>query len=518
MAAGDLISPRVEVYWGESNLTSYLLEGAAQAAPIVYNVTCQLQEGNSNPTGSMEWEPTGPAFKVYEDFIKTKLQEQIVVKFYYLGGRSIPMYFVWAGQTITYGTDMKIVIDLKSELDGMVNATPRSTSSANKDEKSIDKLSQTTNLAKQHNINPELLRLSDTAKKDMSEASIKAMHTTNQTYAEAVNNLVQSNGNVIFPNSIGGPNMSVHTPWSYKGEAKTVLQEPKPDQVDPKVRYGYLLGPSMYSTIERKYQWTPPQQTNTNQPGGKAKPTKGKKKNQSSVTTVDPATGTKTVVTTSAPVGGYQDVTTKTTRKEGGKTITTEETKTVPANTRNAESSAVGGTGAPGASQGRINPGIRNDEDKVGTEKQKLLNDENAAKISVNTFMIPALTGIKPGDVMYIPSLGSSPDLFMEDWVVRGVTYTQTDGGVTLSIEGSRWFGNSELMQKDPAKPWIEKALKLNADPTLAKWQEYAWSLQGLPPESAPVATSTQPALPVPATPAQQAEAEFSTTRTANVA
>lgn len=476
--AGDLIIPRCEVFWGKTSLTSFLLPGASQAAPIVYNVTCQLQEGNSNPTASMEWEPSGPAFAEYEKFLKESLQEQIVIKYYYLGGRSIPMYFVWAGQTITYGTDMKIVIDLKSELDGMVNATPRSTSSANKDEKPIDKLSQANNLAKQHGMNPDLVRFSETAKKDMEEAKIKAMHTSNQTYAEAVNNLAQSNGNVAFPNSIGGPNTTYHTPWSYKGEAKTKLEEPKPGQIDPKVRYGYLLGPSMYSTIERKYLWKPPQQTNTNQPGGKAKPTENKR----------------------------------------GKKKDDKPKPTTPQNTVQSQKSTQGGTGAPGASQGRVNPGIRNEEDKVGTEKQKLLNDENGSTISVTTFMVPALTGIKPGDIMFVPSLGSSSDLFMEDWVVRSVTYTQTDGGVNLSIEGSRWFGNSELMQKDPSKPWIAKARALNADPTLTKWQEYAWSLQGLPPESAPVATAAAaPALPVPSTPAQQAETEFSTTRTAAI-
>jgi hypothetical protein len=293
-------------------------------------------------------------------------------------------------------------------------------------------LSQITSLAKQYNMDPKLVPVSAVAKKDLETAKISSMNKSNSTFADAVNSLVQSNGNLLFPNNIGGPKMTVLTPWSYGGEAKTEVKVPDKKIPDTTVRYGYLLGPSMYNTIERKYQWTAPQQTNTNQAGGNAKPTKkGKDKS------------------------------------------------TTPPNTKKANQAATGGTAAPGTSQGRLHKGIKKQEDKVGVAKQKLLNDENAAKLSVTTMMVPALTGIKPGDILYVPSFGSASDLFIEDWVVHSVTYTQTDGGVNLSINAGRWFGNSELMQKDPAKPWIEKARTLNADPTLTKWQQYAWELAG---------------------------------------
>lgn len=436
--AGDLIIPRVKVTWAGEDLTAYQLDGSSQKAPIVYNITCQLQEGNSNPTGTMEWEPTGPAFAAYEKFLKDKLREKIIVTFYYLGGRELPLHFVWAGNSITYGTDMKITVDLKSELDGTVNAIPKSTSTANKDEKSIAKLDQSSVLTKQYGVDPKLIRYSKTAEKDMKTATIKNMHTQSQTFAEAANSLISSNGNVLFPNNIDGPNMTANTPWTYKGEAKTVVEEPKLGKIDPTVRYGFLLGPSMFSTIERKAQWKPPQQTNTNSVGGNAKPTPKQEKN-------------------SKPK------------------------PTTPAGNVKVQEAAAKGTAAPGASQGRLNKNLRNDKDEVGTAKQRLTQDENGSTLSVSTFMVPALTGVKPADILYVPSLGSAKTLFMEDWVVRSVTYTQTDGGVMLSIEGSRWFGNSELMQKDPAKPWVEKAKSYNADPTLGKWQEYAWTLQGQP-------------------------------------
>ena len=519
--AGNLIIPLVEVFWGKTNLTSYQLPGAVQAAPIVFNISSQLQDGNQNPTGSMEWEPTGPAFAVYENLLNTALDQQIIVRYYYPGGRSIPLVFVWAGQTITYGISMKIVIDLKSELDGLVNAAPRSTSSANKDEKPITKFEQTGILTKQFNVPDNLLQYSVVAKKDMTDAKIKSLNVTNQTYAETVNSLVQSNGNTLFPNNIGYAHMAVLTPWSYKGEAATEVKAPDPSKVDPLVRYGFLLGPSTISTIERRYTWAPPQQTNTNQ-AGKAQPTSrdkdnGKGKGKKVTTKVKNSDGSITSKTETTNKDGSVTISeSNTLKKSDGTTVKTDyPTKTVPANTANVNRSATGGTSAPGVSQGRLQPGVKNEEDKVGIEKQKLNNDENTAKLTVTTFMVPALTGVKPGDILYVPSLGSASDLFVEDWVVHGVTYTQTDGGVTLSIEGARWFGNFKLMQEKPAKSWIEKARVLNADPTLTKWQQYAWSLTAAP--SAAVATPTPSVLPVPANPVAQAQAEFSTTRTAAI-
>lgn len=513
--AGDLIFPRVEVFWGDLNLTSQTLPRAQQAAPIVFNVQAQLHDGNSNPTGSMEWEPTGPAFAIYEQCLKDRLQEQIVVKFYYLNGRSISLYFVWAGQSITYGETMKISVDLKSELDGMVNGVPRSTSSANKNEKPMSLVDQLTTLTKQYNMDPKLLLYSKIAKKDMETATIKSMNQPNTTYAQAVNSLVQSNGNILFPNNIGGVHMTALTPWSYSGESKTVVEAPTNKDPDTTIRYGYLLGPSMYVSIDRKYQWTPPQQTNTNQIGGNAKPTvKGKRKKSTSTKTTN-SDGSVTTVTVRQNRNGTVTKTETNRKKVGNKVETTTTQTTEPANTRNALSAATGGSAAPGVSQGRLKKGILNADDKVGVAKQKLLNDENAAKLSVTTMMVPALTGIKPGDILYVPSLSTATDLFMEDWVVRGVTYSQTDGGVNLSIEATRWFGNPALMQPTPAKPWIEKARDFNSDPTLGKWQQYAWALEPQTPAPAPVVAS--PALPVPATPAQQAQAEFSTTRTAAI-
>jgi hypothetical protein len=480
--SGSLIIPYVEVIWGETNLTHYQLPGATQPAPIVFNVAAQLQDGNQNPTGSMEWEPTGPAFAVYENLLNTSLDQQIVVRYFYPGGRSIPLVFVWAGQTITYGVTTKIVIDLKSELDGLVNAAPRSVSSASKDEKASTKFGEVGNLPKQFNVPENLVKYSKVAEKDMKEAKIKSINITNKTYAETVNSLTQSNGNTLFPNNIEYAHMVVLTPWSYKGEAKTKVEDPGNSKVDPTVRYGFLLGPSTISTIERRYVWSPPQQTNNNQVA-KAQPTgKGDKgKGVKPVTTVKTNADGSVVRTTTIKEsnGSATRITETITKRSDGTPVTVLKKDIIPANTARTNSSSSGGKSPPGVSQGTLQPGIKNEEDKVGTEKQKLNNEENTAKISVASFMVPALTGVKPGDILYVPSLGTAPDLFMEDWVVRSVSYNQTDGGVSLSIEGSRWFGNSSLMQKEAAKPWVAKARELNSDPTLTKWQQYAWSLTG---------------------------------------
>jgi len=458
--AGNLIIPLNEVYWGSYSLTAFTLPGASEKAPLVFNVTARLADGNTNPTGSMEWNPAAPAFNRYMQFLKESLDQQIVVKFFYPGGRFIALRFVWAGNSITYGNEMRVVVDLKSELDGLVNPTPRSVSS-NSPTESQESLGLVNSLQGMYGIqNKGILLFDPVAEADLKEAKIKAYNRQNQTYAQAVNTLTESNGNIIIATNYAKTvNLTIMSPWSYKGKdgnsgnSKTEVKRPgSTSEIDPTARYGYLLGPQLINTIERQYRWVPPQQSNNNIIGNTTQPV--------------------------APTNGAYPALPPPVSPPAPSTSGAQNTGT-PAPTAATNQSISGNATVPASSTRPTPSGVINDVDPVGTNKKKILNDEGACRLSVSTLMFPALVGIKPGDIVYVPSLGSEKDIFIEDWIVHGVTYTQTDGGVNLSIEGSRWFGNPDLMQKEPAKPWTALARSLNADPTFTKWQKYAWSLGG---------------------------------------
>ena len=93
--------------------------------------------------------------------------------------------------------------------------------------------------------------------------------------------------------------------------------------------------------------------------------------------------------------------------------------------------------------------------------------------------MCPLLTGIKPNDIVFIPSLKGD---FIEDWIVQDVGYNQSDGNVSVSIRGTRVFGIKNAMNGTAAKKFLQFAKDqglVGPNATLDAWDKYAWSLPG---------------------------------------
>ena len=444
--AGNLIIPRVEVYWGKTNLTMYG-EGdfSDDPQPLVYDVQVQLQDSNSNPTGSLSWNPSGAAWNVYQKFVSdtTKIQEQIVVRFFYANGKSVPFVFVWAGQQFSYGNDMSVHVTLKTELDGFTNATIRSIAQAyDKDTKFTDAASR---VQKQYGLDEykKLIRMSKQAEKDMGEATLKTYYAKDVTFGSAVSNLAEQNGNQVFANNIGQANNTILTPFSWEAqqdssevvEASASLQIP-----DTTIRYGYLLGPGIIDAIQRTMEWTQPQANTQNKPTPAVKP--------------EPKDPAKPSTSQQNPESNPQ------VQQKKAKKIT---------------------SSPQGSALASPNPGVQNASNPNGPKKQDLLNKEKGSTLSANMFMAPVLVGIKPGDIVYIPSLQTdAADTYIEDWIVTSVNYVQNDGEISVSVSASRPYGLGTLINEKAGKKWKEKARTLK---TLEDWAAYGWptNLQGLP-------------------------------------
>lgn len=429
--SGNLIFPRCEVYWGKVNLTSYNGTGGfPKNEPLVYNTEVHLEATNNSPTASMQWNPTGPAFSVYEEFIKSseKMKEQIVIRYFYANGKSIAFVFLWSGQSISFGNDMSVTVRMRSELDGLVNANIRST--AIPQQKSY--LEATKNLEKLYALQgKKILAYNQVAKKDLQKAKIDNAYGNDLTFGGNVANLVKQNGNIPFAHNIGRPGIVVFAPFSFSKEEQVFdgAKIPIQKNPDPTKRYGYLLGPSIINTITRESEWKAPQQTKTNTPN----------------------TQTKAIKPGSTSSSATQNPQTK--QQENVK-----------------ESSKR--TSAPlGTAVARPNPGISNKENKIGVDKQNALEEENTARLTMGTFLCPVLVGLKPHDILYIPSLTGD---YIEDWIVQTVDYNQTDGGVDISVSATRIQGLGVPMNEKAAKPFMQKAKQLT---TLEAWDAYAWTL-----------------------------------------
>jgi hypothetical protein len=446
--SGNLIIPRVEVYWGKTNLTMYT-EGdfADDPQPLVYDAQVQLQASQSNPTGGFSWNPSGPAWNVYQKFISDpeKIKEQIVIRFFYANGKSIPFIFVWAGQQFSYGNDMTVQVTLRTELEGFTNANMRSIAQAyDKGAKFTDAVNRVT---KQYGVEEykKLIRFSKQAEKDLGEATIKNYYAKDITFGQAVSNLVEQNGNQVFANNIGSANNTILTPFTWEAKQK----DPKPEVVEAPVdlqipdttkRYGFLLGPGIIDKIQRTMEWVQPQATTQNTSKTQAK--------------VTPKNADESGKSTQNPLASPQLQQQKTSKKTAS-----------PLGTSNA---------AP-------NPGIANDKNENGPTKQNLLQEEKGSTLSAQMYMCPVLVGVKPGDIIYVPSLQTSSDnAYIEDWVVDSVTYAQSDGSINVSITANRPYGLGTLMNEEAGKYWRDKAKTLKS---LDDWAAYAWpaSLQGLP-------------------------------------
>ena len=95
--------------------------------------------------------------------------------------------------------------------------------------------------------------------------------------------------------------------------------------------------------------------------------------------------------------------------------------------------------------------------------------------LQMSTFLCPLLVGIKPYDIVFVPSLAGK---FIEDWIVDSVSYTQSNGKITVSIGANRVIGTGTPMQKAPAdkfKAIAEGKKLIGPNASLESWDNYAW-------------------------------------------
>jgi hypothetical protein len=378
---------------------------------------------------------------LYESFISDEeyMKSRIYIDYFYSGGKRIRFAFVWSGHSINYGNNMDVTVKMKTELDGLVNGNIRSTAQAYDEKRGETYLNALKKSQEQYGIKEDLIRYEPKAKASMEKSTLLNAYGTDQTYAATVANIAQQNGNTAFANNIEDPNIVIFAPFSWKPDENTVLNgvtdikpgaNPKPDQ-----RYGYIVGPSIIDSLTRETEWKPPQQTKQNTPSTQAKPNR------------DPKTGRFTRQTpATSPQVQIADSSTPT-------------------------SSPQGPSGA------RANPGVKNLKNPDGPDKQNALEDERTANLSFQTMLCPALVGIKPYDIVYIPSLKGK---YIEDWIVENVGYDQNNGNVSVSVQATREYGLGTPMDKKNAetfRKFAESRGLIGANATLEAWDAYAWSL-----------------------------------------
>jgi hypothetical protein len=449
MAGGYLLSPRVRVLWGDINLSAY--NGTLdfpQGSPVVYDVEVDLQAEGEGPTGSFKWDPTGPGLAVYEAFVldKAQMERNITIEFFYPRGKKIVFFFVWSGQSINYGNDMVINVKLQTKLSGLVNANQRNVAQAYDEKKGTTPVAVIDRAKKQFGLegNDKLIQYNEYSLQHLNKVKLANMYGNDMTFGNAVGQVTKQTGDQAFAHNIQGKGIVVMPPYSYKNKGGTdqrVLNAATSvgagKAPDPTKRYGYIIGPSIFNTIQREANWKPPQQSNNNLPGTQTKARDARGRFTS---------------TTQNPPSNQQTATQKTSTK----------------------------TSSPlGTANGRANPGIQNKDNPEGPNRQNALNDEKAATLQMDTLMCPLLVGIKPHDIIFVPNFSGS---FMEDWIVQSVGYSQNNGQINVNIRATRIFANSSPMNKTAYDEFLAfaKTRSLVGNSTTPEaWDLYAWGLPG---------------------------------------
>ena len=454
MASGGFLSlPRVRVFWGDINLSAYNGDqGFPKETPVVYDVQVDSSDQTEGGTGTMRWDPTGPGADLYEWFVTQEeyMKKQITVEFFYPRGKKIVFFYVWAGQEINYGNDMTITVKLQSELAGLVNANPRNVAQAHDEKKGTGPVSVVDKLKEQYGVEkyPDIVQYNQFTLDYWKQVKIGTFYANDTTFGAAVSQVSKQTGDKVTPNNIGGSNLIVMPPYSWKdpksGKQSQVLNGATDigaaQAPDPKQRYGYLLGPSIINSIRRETSLPPPQKTNTNTPN-------------------------------------TQQFVTNTTDKNT--TASANPTPNPTAEAQNPKAAAKPTSSPLGTANGRANPGVGNVDNPYGPDRQNALNQENVSKLSCDTLMCPVLVGVKPNDILFVPSLSGK---FMEDWEVKSVGYTQSNGNVTINIQATRVFGTSASMNEEASKKFLEFAKSqglIGPGATLENWDRYAWGLPG---------------------------------------
>jgi hypothetical protein len=387
--------------------------------------------GNSWPTGSFSWVPTGPAFKVYEELIKNNIDDLIIVRFYYVNGPFIRFAFQYNGSDIAYGKNMSIKVLLSCRDAQKSNATrvsafhdyqknPVDANQAQKDQQAD--FGNVLNVQK-----------TEQAEKDGAKIKVKSTAYKDQTAGALAQNAAKNSGDTLLLHNIGTQGGIIqYSPLMWESKQKSLVIEDPPgpgQEVDPKKRYGYLLGPGVITTFNRKMEFAAPTQTKSatvTQPGNNPQK-KGK---------TEPPPGTQTTALTKSQA--------------------------------EAQAKAKAVQGASGSS---VVKGTQFSENTIGPQKQELLQREEQVKLQAQMYMCPALVGIKPQDVVFVPSLKTGDDL-IEDYKVLAVSYSQQGGEVAVNVEGARGYGLNHPMSGAAASKWLAKSDTLK---TLEDWQKYAW-------------------------------------------
>jgi hypothetical protein len=443
IAAGLLVQPYCQVIWGDLNLSAYP-GSTGEKERLAQNLSLSFTQTEDVPSCEFEMVANVDGFDVVSQ-IRTSpdlLKEIVEVELGYahLPDHNLKGKYVFAGLDFSTGHDLSVKFTLTSAMKS--SWTENKMSFTMEDEISLaefpaflqEKAGKGASLIK--------FQFVGQAAEDASEIMIKT-NKNSQTAQNILNETLTEHGMEI---RTGDTALDGTVVIGYTASKEGELEKDKP-QLDipptPAVRRIHILGPGLLENASRKQSFNLGQSE-----------TKGGKK-------------------------GKATSSTETENKEGagGKTAP------IPQQAA-AQSSTKEGTSGP-SDKPQARSGTTKSKEEQKKDARAAMSEGLSMEIDASFPMVPQVIGMKPNDVLAIPSI-QGPGDHIEDYEITSVQYKMDDSGaVMMSISGKRpYIGNKNMLDEGSLASVRGRCRMLT---TPDAWNQYywrqgpdlAWPLQG---------------------------------------
>ncbi len=455
LSVGRLLIPFVQVEWADVNLTAYETEGFP-VQPIAYSPSIEFSEDGA--AGKLELE-IAPHPIAVDAILKLKAEsadKAIKVRVGYELGTFFETFYQFVGLRLSTGEDPSVKIVAVGLPKGPW--TDNKISYTMSSEISLDKFPDFLKAkcgAGCRNIKFEFKgQFADEAKtiKIKRNDVARTPHTI-------IQDVMSANGAVVsISDAVINGSILFHYPLTLEGEAEREELQLNLRQARPIAgkRTVFILGPGSFSTFNRTQTYNLFQ-------------TSLFTKDSSRANSPSETDNTRGVQGNTPP----QTNSANSSNQTGGTTGPSNPGQAVTGNKYDPFFNMLvknNGYDYPGF------PEFTPDQRKAIVERAKRVISE----CSVEFFMTPYLVGIKPGDILAIPSLKSPTEenerVFVEDWIVKNVNYIQEETGVvTISLNGFRpYIGDINIMSENTLKEVHDVLKNVNS---LDDWNNLYWNI-----------------------------------------
>ena len=430
---GTLTQAYTMLEWNGETLHAYDVGGTVEN--IAQNVSVKLVKSEAAPTASFRITPNPAGFELFQKLKASALDKPFTISYGYMSGSVMgPMQFKFSGVQLTTGHEPMLEISGTSVVKG-----------AWTDNKISFTMEEEIPLSGYPDL---LIEKCGEGCKDLSFSFVGEAATIAPTIMIKGNQMQRTPQNIladvirphgmqiqVSDNAFAGEMIIGYAPGK---EGELMMDKPElatgAGTSAPLTRKVYVVGPGLMTNIKRTQKFNP-----------------------GSTTTAGASNADNPNVpqVASAPVVQPQD--------PAPQTLTVE--------SRNEAGGTTGQSNEGSGNSGSVTPA-----GAQGNEASAALAKMFTSSISFQVLMVPYMVGIKPRDLIAIPSL-AGPGSYIEDWEVKTVSYKQDDtGGVFISITGERPYTGEEPMLDGSTLGKVQAAVSSLTTP--AAWNKFYW-IQG---------------------------------------